>query len=380
MKKKSLSLLILLCLICIFLCACGEEPVEEAVEVSASPAPSQTVKPTPAAKPTPSVSPSPVPTEPVKEEPKNVNPLTGLPMDEEKLDDRPVAIMLNNLKAALPQQGNSQADIIYETVTEGGITRMLGVYQSVEGVPTIGSVRSSRTCYVEMALGHDAVYVHAGGSDEAYARMDEWKVDHMDGVRGQYSYAGAGLFWRERDRVEGKWFDTEHSLVTSGEAVAKVLEGSGLRLEHGEDYAYEMSFAKDAAPEAGEPAHKITIPFSQYKTGVFTFEEASGAYLAEEYGQPYVDGNTGEQVAVTNVLILLTEVRYTGDRYGHTDVELKGGEGWFACGGKICPITWEKGERTEQFRYFTEDGEPLTLGQGRSYVNIIPNTGEITVE
>ena len=378
MKKRHITLLFLLGAAFFLLCACGadEKPQDEAV--SAPPTVTPEVKPSPSATSTPTPTPSPSPSQPEEEDEGPVNPLTGLPMDEEKTNDRPVAIMLNNLREAIPQQGNGQADMIYEVVTEGGITRMLGVYQSLDDVPTIGSVRSSRTCYLEIALGHDALYVHAGGSEEAYEKMDEWDVDHMDGVRGKFSYSG--LFWRKRDRIEGKWFNTEHSLVTSGEAILKNLSESGFRLEHEEDYEYEISFTEDGTPANGSDAQIITIPFSQYKTGVFSFDAERAVYLAEEYNQPYIDGNTGEQIAVTNVLILLTEITNTGDRYGHTDVELKEGDGWYACGGKIIPITWEKGGRDQQFRYYTEDGEPLVLGRGKSYVNVVSQTSEISYE
>jgi hypothetical protein len=371
-----------------FLCGCGGETDHEAVStpptsskpVESQPAASQSSKPTPSVEPKPEPSPEPSVLEP-EEEPGPTNPLTGLAMEEEKINDRPIAVMLNNIQAALPQQGNSMADMIYEVVTEGGITRMLGVYQSLDDVPTIGSVRSSRTCYLELALGHDAIYVHAGGSEEAYAKLDEWEVDHMDGVRGKFSYADAGLFWRDRDRIEGQWYALEHSLVTTGEAIQKNLERSKFRLEHSEGYTTALSFAKDGTPVGGETAKKITVPFSGYKTGVFTYDTETNTYLAEEYGKPYIDGNTGEQVAVTNVLTLRTVIENTGDSKGHTNVKLTGGgDGWFACGGKIVPITWEKAERTEPFRYYTEDGEPLVLGRGKSYVNIISNKNEISFE
>lgn len=95
-------------------------------------------------------------------------------MGKEWVNRRPVAIMLNNLKEALPQLGQSQADVIYEVPAEGGITRMLAVYQSLDGVGKIGSIRSARPYYLELALGHDAIYIHAGGSEDAYAKIRQW--------------------------------------------------------------------------------------------------------------------------------------------------------------------------------------------------------------
>ena len=102
--------------------------------------------------------------EPLPDVPTGTNPLTGLPIEPEYEQRRPVAVMLNNLKKAQPQLGNSQADIIYEVPAEGGITRMLAVYQSLEDVGSIGSIRSARPYYIELALGHDALYVHAAAA------------------------------------------------------------------------------------------------------------------------------------------------------------------------------------------------------------------------
>lgn len=355
-----------LALIFVLITACAEDtPVVEETVLPSESQQQETVS-----------QPVEIPTEEPQEE-GPVNPLTGLPMDEEKISARPVAIMLNNSKAAMPQQGNSEADIIYEIVTEGGITRMLAVYQSVENLGIVGSIRSSREYYIDIALGHDAIYIHAGGSEQAYDDLAALDVDHMDGVRGKYSYAGNGLFWRDRDRVEGKHYDSEHSLVATGESITKALAESGFRLEHNEDYACDMLFAEDGTPVNGDNADTIIVPFSNYKTGTFKYDAESRLYLAEEYGGAYIDGNTGEQIAVTNVLVLRTDVKKTGDSYGHVDVVLSAGDGWFACGGKIIPITWEKSNREAQFRYFTMDGESLVLGQGKSYVNIISNEKEI---
>jgi len=105
-----------------------------------------------------------------------------------------------------------------------------------------------------------------------------------------------------------------------------------------------------------------------------------GKYLVEEFGSPYVDGNTGKQVSVTNVLVLKTGCSMIpGDDAGRISVDLSQGEGWFACGGKILPIRWSKAGVNSPLVYTTLDGQPLTLGAGNSYVNIIPLDNEITV-
>lgn len=303
--------------------------------------------------------------------PSGENPLTGMPMEEEQENARPIAIMLNNLKAALPQQGNAQADIIYEVPAEGGITRMLAVYQNVKDVGTIGSIRSSRPYYLELALGHDAIYIHAGGSEDAYEKIRAWNVDAFDSVRGPYlgKEPGSNMMWRDPERR--KTMAYEHTVVTTGEAILQYLPEK-TRTQHDQSYDYGQTFVDDGTPAGGQEAYGITVPFSTYKTGTFTYDPDSGKYLVEEFGAPYVDGNTGEQVSVTNVLILKTACNLTGDALGHIIVDLTGGEGYYACGGQYIPIRWSKAGRNAPIVYTTADGQPLSLGRGTSYVNIIP--------
>ena len=321
---------------------------------------------------------APEPTAEPTQAPAFYEPLTGLPSEEDASGLRPVAVMLNNLKNALPQQGNSQADIIYEVLAEGGITRMLGVYQHPERVGRIGSVRSARQYHWELAQGHDAVYIHAGASPEFYSTKSRLGLFTVDGVNGAYSYAGAGMFWRDRSRIPGHYYDFEHSLLTSGEAITAMLEKEG-KTAHTSGYQYEMAFVDDGTPAGGQSAVTVTVPFSNYKSGVFRYDPATKLYAVEEYGEAYIDGNDNTQVAVTNLLVLQAVCTVVGDA-GRITVNLTSGSGWFACGGQIVPITWKKGGADSQLRYYGADGSPLTLGRGKSYVCIIPTSRSITAE
>ena len=338
-------------------CGGGEETVE-------TPSPQVTQTP-----PVESPSPEPLP---------YVNPLTGEGCETDLSGQRPIAIMLNNLKKALPQLGVSQADIIYEVPAEWGITRMLALYQSVEGVGEIGSVRSARDYYVSLALGHDAVYLHAGGSPGAYTAIKEWGVTALDCVNGPYE---GTLFWRDQERR--RTMGLEHSVLTSGEVIQELLPTySRVELEHPDGFDTGLSFAEDGTPAGGEPAQTVSVRFSSYKTGVFTYDGESGQYLVEEYDAPYVDGNTGEQVAVTNVLVLFTDISaIPGDTSGRLSVRTTGeGTGYFACGGQYIPIRWEKLSHDSPMTYARTDGTPLELGVGSSYINIVAQGAQVTLE
>ena len=369
MRKRLLTLCLALSLI-LTACGGGEEPV-----TSPSPTPSET-PPVPVETPEPSADPEPAPYE------GPVNPLTGEPMDEKWVNARPVAVMLNNLVAAQPQLGQSEADIIYEVLAEGGITRMLGVYQSVEGVGMIGSVRSSRTYYLELALGHDAVYLHAGGSPDAYDKIKAWNVTALDCVNGPYEgrSPGSNLFWRDADRIANN--GSVHSVVTTGDTIIEKFAGYSFRQEHEAGYTYPQEFVDLGVPENGTSAEHVTVPFSSYKTGRFDYDEETAKYLVSQYKSPYVDGNDGTQVSVTNVLILKTDCHIIpGDTEGRLDVDLtSGGEGWYACGGKAIPITWEKADRNSPFAYKDLSGNVISLGRGNSYVNIVPLDCNVTIE
>ena len=219
MRGTMLPALCLIVLLCLTACSVGTG----ASTPTPAPVPPQTSPPPIAATATPTPTPYNGP----------INPLSGMPTDAETAAQRPVSVMLNNLKQALPQLGQSQADIIYEVVAEGGITRMLGVFQSVEDVGMIGSIRSARSYYIELAMGHDALFIHAGGSEDAYADLGKWEVDYFDAVRGPYlgKTPESNMMWRDDDRRRENGY--EHSVVATGTSILDHLP-SDLRREHEE--------------------------------------------------------------------------------------------------------------------------------------------------
>ena len=366
MKKRTAALFLALWMM-FGLVGCGgssaeAEPSEETPPPVEEPVP----------EPEPEVEPEPEPVDPAR-----VNPLSGREMSGEYRNLRPVAVMFNNLKAAQPQLGVSQADIIYEIPAEGGITRMVGLFQTMDGVGILGSIRSTRAYYLEVALGHDALLVHAGGSPEAYRNIPNWGVDNMDGVRGG---SDAQIFWRDAERKKTAGY--EHSLLTSGEKVQAYLDGGRYRTEHKDGYVYEQAFAEDATPAGGTSAEQFKLYYSAYKTGTFEYDAEARVYLVGQYGGAYKDGNSGEQVGVSNVLILETDIHeIAGDKEGRLDVRMTGsGNGTYFCGGKCVPIQWSKADRNSQFVYRLTDGTPLTLEQGTSYVCIMdPDTSRIEI-
>lgn len=366
MRKKILAGL-LAALMLLSLAGCGGGKTQENTNTEPAPqtdpAPQQNTQET-----EPVETPDPEP-EPV------LNPLTGLPLaDPELVNARPVAVMLNDLHAdlpqdSMPQHGIEAADMIFEYEVEYGITRMVAFFQEPQQVGTIGSVRSARACFVETVLGMDAIYFHAGGSSEAMSMIYQLDMDEGD-------EDGSGLYWRDQDRANlGMAY--EHTLMTSGPNILQYIENKGFRTEHYEGYEYPIHYVDDATPVSGETAKHINVSFSGYKSAVFDYNEDTGLYeisqsFSGDYPDPYVDGNSGNQVAVSNVLVLRTVAYNSGDAAGHMVFLLQGGgSGTYFCGGKCEDISWYKGQMSDPFTFYHADGTPLDLQKGHTYVCVI---------
>ena len=305
-------------------------------------------------------------------------PLTGEGLDEDVSARRPYAVMFNNLRKALPQIGVSKADVIYEIVAEGGITRMMAVFQDLEGVGDMGSIRSARDYYVSIAKGHDAIYIHAGGSPQAYDAFDDLKISHIDFVNGPYG----NMCWRDPERR--KTAGLEHSLLTSSE---KVLEQLPKRIAQEHDSGYEVGWTFDKeAPAGGRSVERLTVPFSTYKTGYFTYDAGESCYLIDQHIDkqdiPYVDGGTDEPVSVRNVLVLYTDVsRVKGDDKGRMAVRTTGkGDGLLLRDGQLYEITWERKSEAVCFSFLDQAGKPFPLAMGSSYVNIVSSDTQVKWE
>lgn len=355
-------------LICILLAAmfllaaaCGETatPVGTAVP-GETPAATAEPSPTPTAEPEPSKAPY-------------INPLTGEGMETDISAARPWAIMINNLKEALPQCGVSQADILYEVPAEGGVTRMMAIFSDISDVDAIGSMRSIRPYYADIGLSYDAIVVHAGGSEPGYAELKSNGQEHLDGVRGTYSN---NPFYRDSARMQ---YGVEHSMFTTGEKLISTATDEGFRFEHDGKYDYRLSFSENAAGQCSDTAEYVKVAFNGYKTTSFTYDAATDLYTAYEYGSNYIDGNTKDNMTFKNLLVLTTSITVV-DSVGRLSVTLTGeGEGWFVCGGKSVPIIWQRADNNSPFVYFLADGTALDLGVGNTYVGIMSNDSSASI-
>ena len=316
--------------------------------------------------------------EPIPEPPKIIyrSGLTGLEVEDEAAQmRRPVAIMINNIKKALPQYGISNASIIFEALAEGGITRLLAVFEDPSDISQIGTVRSSRPYYLDFAQSVDAVYVHIGGSPDAYSQIKSRGMDSYDFIEGRYD----SMYWRDKSRIQSSGY--EHSVFTSGERIMNRIENDGIRMERKSGYEKIFNFDPEAEYE-GNDATSITAVFSNYKTGTYKYDAANGFYRIGQYGTSHVDALANSQLAFKNVFILrMNSYVIKGDTAGRLKFDSVGsGSGMYFVNGTKTNINWSRDSKSSKFKLTTADGAELAVVPGDSYVAIVPLEATVTVE
>ncbi|MCL1828127.1 MAG: DUF3048 domain-containing protein [Oscillospiraceae bacterium] len=336
-----------------------EEPPDPVAPSTASPPQTRPPAPTP----TPTPEPTPLPF---------VNKLNGERYEEDPGNTRPYAIMINNIIYAIPHCGVSKADIIYEILAEGGVTRMICIYSDMSEAKSIGSIRSIRPYFIEVALAFDAITVHAGGSPQAYTDIKNLGVDNICGVNGP----GAGFLYSDPNR---RYNGTEHSWFTTPKRISEQIEKLKYREEHTEDdFDYGLRFFESEVPAlSGLSAVSVNVDFGGEKMTYLKYDADKEIYTAIQHNVDYIDGDTGKKVEFDNILIIYTPTRVI-DNYGRRNIDLIGsGPGHYAREGKYIDINWRHDSTGAQFFYALENGDELELKPGKTYIAVVPTGSDI---
>ena len=296
--------------------------------------------------------------------------LTGEWVTPEQNEKRPVAIMVNNIIDSMPQSGVEKADVIFEFLEEGGITRLMPIYSDWSGLDKIGSCRSARYYYDRKAVEFDAIFIHFGYNYLAEADFESYNyLDHIDGNSTDNAY-----FYRSSDRV------APHNAYTSSDGIDKCIAAHEFQTTHKDYYQKTFNFnMEDTVPEGGSPATKITTAFNEGRKPWFEYDEESGKYLRWQYGTQQIDDTTGNQLAFENVIIQFCkhDVVPGEESTDLQDIWLTGeGEGWYASDGVIVPITWYKAGSADCTHYYTLDGEDLKMNPGKTWVTIFKDSNK----
>lgn len=309
---------------------------------------------------------------------KAKNPLSGLYIDEEAAKRRPVAVVINNLEAALPQSGISQADIYYEVLAEADITRIIAIFQDFDS-KKIGSIRSARDYFIDFALDHDAIFVHHGQSYIAAAALKNWKIDNINGMNLDGGLSDQFTFWRDPERYAIPRM-REHSSYSNAEKLLNQIKAYGYRENKADGYEGMFDFyeAATSPDNNGKSANKITVTYSRSNQCTFEYDTQNKLYYRFEYGNPQIDEETDAQLAVTNVLIQNVEMGFVkNDDAGRRYVELvSSGTGQLFTNGTCSNVTWKKESHHEPTEWFDEKGGKLALNSGKTWVCVIGNEVE----
>lgn len=291
--------------------------------------------------------------------------LTGLWVKEKVAKKRPVALMINNISFANPQSGIGNAAIMYEAVVEGGITRMMAIFEKVSG-ERLGSVRSARHYFVSFADEYDAIFAHYGHTKWATAKIKELKVDNLSGLEG----VGATVYYRDNS------IKAPHNAFASAKGIEAGIKEKGYERKRRKDDNNHFTFYEEDTDlkEGEEASQKVVLGFSGYTSPYFEYNAKKKVYERFQFDGPHVDAVTNKQLAFKNLIIQY--VSYwtidTKNGYQSMDIENSKGEGLYITNGKAVPITWDKNEAAHEMHYYDANGELLNINPGKTYIALFP--------
>jgi hypothetical protein len=297
-----------------------------------------------------------------------VNPgeITTLPEVKEKespFGSRPLSIMVENSEGARPQSGLDKANIVYEVLAEGGITRFLAIYYD-QDVEEVGPIRSARPYFVSKALEHQAIYIHVGGSEEAYNFIKEENIDDIN------EFVDFQPFWRSTDRTP------PHNLYASTVKLRKEANKLGyIEMIKKQEYQFEINANERLT---GRDTDSIVIPYNSSYTVSYKYQPESMKYIRFMNGEPHIDAKTKEQISVDNIIIQFAETKII-DQEGRLAIDFIGkGIGLLFFKGNSTEIIWEKSDLRARTLFLDKEGNRIALSPGNVWIQIVPS--DLSVE
>ncbi len=306
---------------------------------------------------------------------------------------RPLAVMIENSTEARPQSGLSLADIVYEAVAEGGITRFMPVYFCAASLGNINlaPVRSARTYFVDWVSEYDALYNHVGGAgrcndetvDErakALCQIQRYGIKDLD----QFGIGYPDCF-RNPDRL-GRPVATEHQMVCLSDNLYRIAAERGWTNKDEDGVSWDKNFVtwkfKDDAKLDDRPV-SFAVSFSfwsgykdydvrwEYERETNTFKRFNGDVLQ-------VDLETDEVIAAKNVVVQLTKESAANDIHKHLLYQTIGqGEALVFQDGKAIAATWQKKNRLSRTVFYDKNGKEIKFNRGQIWIEIVPAGNKI---
>lgn len=305
--------------------------------------------------------------------------LTGKLVPESIGRTKAISVMINNIQTALPQSGIANAEVVYEAPVEGGITRLMGIFEDYQDVERIGSVRSSREYYVYFAREFNSMYLHFGQAVYALPLLQLENTMNISGLSEPGSGVCEEAYYRSDD------FPAPHNVFTNYDLIQSGIDALGYSRQYSDEYLStgHYRFAADDAPvtlDNGADAGVVS-PGYEYNHPYFVYDPDTGKYTRYQYDDVQIDMNTGNPLKYDNIIFQYCSWEKLDDN-GYLGIDvLSGGAGKFITKGKAIDITWSKDQvnqedpyANENFgvtHYYDANGEEITLNQGKTWVCII---------
>lgn len=308
---------------------------------------------------------------------------------------RPLGVMVENHQEARPQSGLSGADVVYEAVAEGGITRFLAMFYC-QDAGQVGPVRSARTYYIDFASEYAdyPLYAHVGGANQpgpadAISQLSDYSWTGYNDLN-QFSI-GFPTFWRDYDRLPN--VATEHTMYSS---VNKLWDFAAkdrdLTNVDNKGNAWDINFVPwkfvDDAPMAQRPtSQSMHLEFWTGDANYYvdwTYDSKTNLYKRKNGGVPHLDKNTGKQLVAKDVVVLYLGQDSADDGYEnnvHLLFQTKGtGKAVVFKDGKKITATWTKAKRTSRTIIKDASGAEIKFDRGLIWFEILPLDGVLTVK
>jgi len=319
---------------------------------------------------------------------------------------RPLFVMIENSVDVRPQSGLSSADVVYEAIAEGGITRFGAVfYCGIAAMDTIlGPVRSARTYYVNLASEYNfPLYAHVGGSncsspDGGKTCTTDKRVQALEQIN-QYGWGGSEgndlnqfsigfpTFWRDYERL-GRTVATEHTMYTSSEKLyqyASTSRGWTNKSPDGDDWKTDFipwKFKDDSQSDARGSTSSISFSFwDGYKDFYVTwkYDSATNLYSRENGGVAHTDLDNNSLLTAKNVVVQLVKETGPLDEHKHMLYDVIGsGSALVFQDGNSVKATWTKKDRESRTIFKDASGKEFSFSRGTIWVEVLPSGSEVT--
>ena len=300
-----------------------------------------------------------------------ISKLTGEWIPKKIASKRPIAIMINNIGDAIPQAGISKASIIHECPVEGGMTRLMALFEDTKNIKRIGSIRSCRFYYCFISNEYDAIYTHFGQSKYAKDYLNSDAIDNISGL----SAVGNVTFYRADDKY------SPHDVYTDHDKLEAAIKTLGYERKYDKDYPGKYTFADpdgELVEIKGQSAYKVSLGFP-INAPWFEYDENTGLYKRFQYGVAHIDENNKEQLQFKNIICQYVDYGLYDDGKS-LDMTVTGeGEGYYITNGKCQKITWKKDKLNDITKYYNPKGKEIKLNVGKTYVAYLGKQMSVSV-